>query len=86
MVEDFFAWAKQQAAECAVPPKSRTGQGLNFIIHQENYLKVFLTVGERTAFSVYGPAKIKNRPGTAVSGQSGTLPESVFNRRRCTNR
>lgn len=35
-------------------------------------------MGERTAFSVYGPAKIKNRPGTAVSGQSGTLPESVL--------
>ena len=46
LVEDFFAWAKQQAAECAVPPKSRTGQGLNFIIHQENYLKVFLTDGD----------------------------------------
>ena len=43
LVEDFFAWAKQQAAECAVPPKSKTGQGLNFVIHQENYLKVFLT-------------------------------------------
>ena len=46
LVEDFFAWAKQQAAECAVPPKSRTGQGLNFVIHQENYLKVFLTDGD----------------------------------------
>ena len=46
MVEDFFAWAKQQAAECTVPPKSRTGQGLNFVIHQENYLKVFLTDGD----------------------------------------
>ena len=43
LVEDFFAWAKQQAAECAVPPKSKTGQGLNFVIHQENYLKIFLT-------------------------------------------
>lgn len=29
-----------------MPPKSRTGQGLNFIIHQENYLKVFLTDGD----------------------------------------
>ena len=46
LVEDFFAWAKQQAAECAVPPKSRTGRGLNFVIHQENYLKVFLTDGD----------------------------------------
>ena len=46
LVEDIFAWAKQQVTECAVPPKSRTGQGLNFIIHQENYLKVFLTDGD----------------------------------------
>ena len=46
LVEDFFAWAKQQAAECAVPPKSRTGQGLNFVIHQEKYLKIFLTDGD----------------------------------------
>ena len=41
---------QQTAAEIlleqnAVPPKSRTGQGLNFVIHQENYLKVFLTMG-----------------------------------------
>ena len=46
LVEDFFAWVKQQAAEWATPPKSRTGQGLNFVIHQENYLKVFLTDGD----------------------------------------
>ena len=46
LVEDFFAWAKQQAAECTVPPKSRTGQGLNFVIHQEKYLKIFLTDGD----------------------------------------
>ncbi len=26
--------------------ESRTGQGLNFVIHQENYLKVFLTDGD----------------------------------------
>lgn len=46
LVEDFFAWAKQQAAACAVPPKSRIGQGLNFVIRQEKYLKVFLTDGD----------------------------------------
>ena len=41
LVEDFFAWAKQQAAACAAPPKSKTGQGLNFVIRQEKYLKYF---------------------------------------------
>lgn len=46
LVEEFFAWVKQQVAECTVPPKSKTGQGLNFIIHQETYLKVFLTDGD----------------------------------------
>ena len=35
MVEEFFAWVKQQVADCTVPPKSKSGQGLNFIINQE---------------------------------------------------
>ena len=42
LVEDFFAWVKEQVAACAVPPKTKTGQGLQFIINQEKYLKVFL--------------------------------------------
>lgn len=42
LVKDFFAWAKQQVVECTVPPKSRIEQELNFVIHQEKYLKVFL--------------------------------------------
>lgn len=46
LVEDFFAWVKQQVIECAVPPKTKTAQGLNYIINQEAYLKVFLTDGE----------------------------------------
>lgn len=46
LVEELFAWVKQQVSECAVPPKSKTGQGLNFIINQEKYLKVFLTDGD----------------------------------------
>ena len=45
LVEDFFAWVKKQVAECAVPPKTKTGQGLQYIINQEQYLKVFLTDG-----------------------------------------
>lgn len=46
MVEEFFAWVKQQVADCTVPPKSKTGQGLNFIINQEKYLKIFLEDGD----------------------------------------
>ena len=45
LVEEFFSWIKQQVAECSVPPKSKTAQGLNYIINQEPYLKVFLTDG-----------------------------------------
>ena len=37
LVEELFAWVKQQVSECAVPPKSKTGQGLNFIINQEKF-------------------------------------------------
>lgn len=39
MVEEFFAWVKQQVSDCTVPPKSKTGQGLNFVINQEKYRK-----------------------------------------------
>ena len=46
MVEEFFAWVKQQVADCTVPPKSKTVQGLNFIINQEKYLKVSLEDGD----------------------------------------
>ena len=46
LVEEFFAWVKQQFNDCAVPPKSKTGQGMNFIINQEKYLKVFLEDGD----------------------------------------
>lgn len=46
LVEEFFAWVKEQVAQCAVPPKTKTGQGLNYLINQEPYLKVFLTDGD----------------------------------------
>ena len=46
LVEDFFVWVKKQIAECAVPPKSKTAQGLNYIINQEVYLKGFLEDGD----------------------------------------
>lgn len=46
LVEAFLVWVKQQIAGCTVPPKSKTAQGLNYIINQEVYLKVFLTDGD----------------------------------------
>jgi hypothetical protein len=46
LVEEFFAWVKQQLEECAVPPQSKTGKGLRFCVNQEQYLKVFLTDGD----------------------------------------
>ena len=46
LVEDFFAWVKEQAARCIVLAKSKTDQGLQCLIHQEPYLKVFLTDGD----------------------------------------
>ena len=46
MVEDFFAWVKEQLSQCTVPPKSKTGQGLQYLVNQELYLKVFLTDGD----------------------------------------
>lgn len=46
LVEEFFAWSKEQVAQCTVPPKTKTGQGLNYLINQEPYLKVFLSDGD----------------------------------------
>lgn len=46
LVEEFFAWTKEQVEQCTVPPKTKTGQGLSYLINQEAYLKVFLTDGD----------------------------------------
>lgn len=46
LVDAFFAWVKQILADGAVMPKSKTGNGLNFAVNQEQYLRVFLTDGE----------------------------------------
>jgi len=45
-VDAFFAWVKEQVAECTVPPNSKTGKGLAYVLNQEKYLKVFLTDGD----------------------------------------
>ena len=45
LVEEFFAGGQQQVSDCTVPPKSKTGQGLNFVINQEKYLQIFLEDG-----------------------------------------
>ena len=46
LVEEFFAWAKEQIIQGTVPPKTKTGQGLTYVVNQEPYLKVFLTDGD----------------------------------------
>ena len=46
LVEAFFAWVKEQVNECSVPPNSKTGKGLAYVLNQEKYLKVFLTDGD----------------------------------------
>jgi hypothetical protein len=46
LVEEFFAWVKQQLEGCVVLPQSKTGKGLRFCVNQERYLKVFLTDGD----------------------------------------
>lgn len=46
LVEKFFAWVKDQIEQCFVLSKSKTGEGLRFIINQEKYLRVFLEDGD----------------------------------------
>ena len=46
LVEDFFAWVREQLENGVVAPKSKTASGLNYCLNQEHYLKVFLTNGD----------------------------------------
>lgn len=46
MVEDFFKWVKERISQCAVPMKTQTGQGMQYLVNQESYLKAFLTDGD----------------------------------------
>lgn len=46
LVEEFFAWAKEQLEDGKVLPKGKTGDGLRYAVNQEKYLKVFLEDGE----------------------------------------
>ena len=45
-VEEFLAWTKEQIKNGKVPPKSKTAQGLNYVINQESYLMKFLEDGD----------------------------------------
>ena len=45
LAEEYFTWVKKQLEENAVPPKSKTADGLRYSVNQEKYLKVFLTDG-----------------------------------------
>ena len=45
LVEEYFAWVKNQLENTAVPPKGKTAEGLKYSLNQEKYLKVFLTDG-----------------------------------------
>ena len=46
LVEEYFMWVKKQLKENAVPPKSKTADGLRYSVNQEKYLKVFLMNGD----------------------------------------
>ena len=46
LVEDFFAWLRQMKTQRAYLPKSKTGQGVEYFLNQEKYLRVFLTNGD----------------------------------------
>lgn len=46
LVEEFFAWVKEQSAGGTVLAKGETAKGLAYCINQEEHLKVFLTDGE----------------------------------------
>lgn len=45
LVEEYFAWVKNQLGNTAVPPQGKTAEGLKYSLNQEKYLKIFLTDG-----------------------------------------
>ena len=45
LVDEYFDWVKEQVKACSVLPKSETGEGLSYSIHQEKYLRTFLEDG-----------------------------------------
>lgn len=45
LIDEYFRWAKEQIQNCAVLPKSETGEGLSYSINQEQYQKAFLDNG-----------------------------------------
>ena len=45
LVEEYFAWVKNQLENTAVPPKGKTAEGLKYSLNQEKYLKIFLSDG-----------------------------------------
>lgn len=46
LVEEYFTWVKKILADKTALPKGLAAKGLNYSIHQEEYLKVFLSDGE----------------------------------------
>jgi hypothetical protein len=45
LVNEYFTWVKERLADTSVLPKSKTAEGLNFSVNQEEYLRVFLNNG-----------------------------------------
>ena len=43
LVDEYFAWIKQKLSDTGSLPRGKTAGGMNYSIHQEKYLRVFLT-------------------------------------------
>lgn len=46
LVEEYFAWVKENLENKTLLPKGKAAEGLNYSVNQEEYLKLFLTDGE----------------------------------------
>jgi len=46
LVDEYFRWVRERLEDTSVLPRGKTADGLNYSLHQEKYLRVFLEDGE----------------------------------------
>ena len=80
-VDEFFAWAKD--AGLKVPNESATGRGLQYCIHQEQFLRVFLKNGDvpidnNLAEQAIRPFTVGRKNWVCIATPKGTKASAIL--------